>query len=225
MGVDPLKWGPGAWRFLHQATLLYPDSPSPRRRKTYRTFFRLLPEVLPCGRCRAHLRRVYSRMPTPPENRAMLIRWMYRVHARTNKDLHKRVKTPVFEKELAGIRAGWRYGLRDLVFSTLFNAPRAALPASLIEWLRAARRIVGSRRLPDFSRVKSRASALNLLARHHRLSKSDVLSKYRPWLSRRSRASSGLWWLSAARRRGSSALTRRACGSSRDRARCRRRSE
>lgn len=224
MGVDPTKWGPGAWRFLHNVTLLFPDTPSPSKTRPFRKLFTLLPKVLPCGKCRAHLRQTYRRLPPDFRNRAVLVRWMYKVHEQTNVDLHKKLKRPNFQKEIAGIKAGWQAGLRDFAFSAIFNASGQALPSGMRQFFRAARAIVGSHHLPSLSKTKSKVAALNKLASHFRMPKSAVLTKYRPWLTKKSRASSGLLSLSAVRRRGSSGNTSRSSAGSHRRASHRKRS-
>ena len=209
MGVDPTKWGPGAWRFLHNVTLLFPDTSSPAKSRPFRKLFRLLPNVLPCGKCRAHLRQTYRKLPPDLKNRAVLIRWMYKVHEQTNVDLHKKLKRPNFRKEIVGIKAGWQAGLRDFAFSAIFNASGQALPSGIRQFFKAARAIVGSDHLPSLSNTKSKVAALNRLATHFHMPKSAVLAKYRPWLTKRNRASSGLLSLSVARQRRSSANTSR----------------
>ncbi len=224
MGVDPTKWGPGAWRFLHNVTLLFPDAPSPSKSRPFRKLFRLLPTVLPCGNCRAHLRQTYRRLPPDFRNRAVLVRWIYKVHERTNVDLHKKLKRPTFQKEIAGIKAGWQAGLRDLAFSAIFNASGRALPSGIRQFFKVARAIVGSHHLPTFSKTKSKVAALNKLASHFRMPKSAVLAKYRPWLTKRDQASSGLALLSAVRPRSSNGNTTKSSASSRRRASHRRRS-
>lgn len=224
MGVDPAKWGPGAWRFLHYLTLLFPDAPSPLKSRPFRKLFRLLPQVLPCGKCRAHLRQTYRRLPPDFRNRAMLVRWMYKVHERTNVDLHKKLKRPNFRKELAGIKAGWQAGLRDFAFSAIFNASGRALPSGICRFFAAVRAIVGSHHLPPLSKTNSKVAALNKLASHFRMPKSAVLAKYRPWLTRKSRASSGLVSLFTVKQRSSNGSTSKNSASSRHRASHRKRS-
>lgn len=196
MGVDPIKWGPGAWRFLHHASLAFPDQPSPTIKKAYRTFCSSLPSVLPCSKCRKHLRRTYKRLPPACATRASMLRWMHAVHAQTNVDLRKRVKKPPLESQLQGIRCGWRPGLRDFAFSIAFNCPRAGVPKPVRAFFRAARLVLGQRELPPLAAVKTKAQLLNTLLKHYRLSKAAVVKRYRPWLSKRSRTLAERVWKS-----------------------------
>ncbi len=200
MGVDPVKWGPGAWRFLHHATLTFPDAPSDGQRRAYAALFRLLPKVLPCSRCRTHLRKTYRRMPPRLGSRASMIRWLEDVHTRTNADLHKRVARVPVQSRLASFRAGWRAGLRDLCFSIAFNAPRSRIPNHVRRFLAACRRVAGE---PSVGGAASKAGLLNALARHYRIGKAAVRSRYGPWLNSRSRATSGRAWPVSATRSAS----------------------
>ena len=200
MGVDPLKWGPGAWRFLHYATLIFPDAPSKGQRKAYATVFALLPRVLPCSRCRTHLRKTYDRMPPRLGSRGPMIRWLEDVHTATNADLRKRVKRVPVQSRLGSFRAGWRAGLRDLCFSIAFNAPRSKVPKDVRRFLKACQRVTGE---PAVGGATSKAGLLNSLARHYHVSKGAVRSRYGPWLSDRSRASSGRAWPSIVSRSAS----------------------
>lgn len=184
MGVDPLKWGPGAWRFLHHLTLSLPDHPSEASAKAYTSLFRLLPSVLPCAGCRAHLRTTYRAIPFPGvSQRGSLVQWLSAVHARTNKDLHKRVRAPPLHLQVAGFRAGWRAGLRDLAFSIALNLPSTKVPSRVRRFLTACRSIVGSHQFPSIANARSKATLLNTLAAFYKVGKKKVLRKYRPWLS------------------------------------------
>ena len=197
MGVDPLKWGPGAWRFLHYATLTFPDAPTAGQRRAWSALFRLLPGVLPCSRCRTHLRKTYERMPPRLKSRGSMIRWLGDVHTATNADLHKRVRRVPVQSRLGSFRAGWRTGLRDLCFSIAFNAPRSKIPEDVRRFLAACRRVTGE---PVVGGASSKAGLLNALCRHYRVGKAAVRSRYGPWLSDRSRGSSGRAWPSIASR-------------------------
>lgn len=48
---DPKIWGKPAWDFIHMIALSYPTNPTRRDRQTYREFFRLMGQVLPCTVC------------------------------------------------------------------------------------------------------------------------------------------------------------------------------
>lgn len=48
--VDPALWGPAAWKFLDYLAKACDAESAP----SYRRFIELLPDVLPCERCREH---------------------------------------------------------------------------------------------------------------------------------------------------------------------------
>lgn len=194
MGVDPAKWGPGAWRFLHFASMIFPDKPTDAVLGAYRVLFHVLPEVLPCSRCRNHLRKTYRVLPPNIGSRGELIRWVSALHARTNKDLHKRLKNPSFSSQSHGFKIGWRAGLRDFAFSIAFNAPRKRISKDTRAFFTACRKITGPRSLPKLGSAYTKTQLLNTLLKFFKTSKREATEKYRPWLTKRSLASNGRVW-------------------------------
>jgi hypothetical protein len=62
--VDPRLWGPPAWQFLRHAAEACDASSS----DAYRKFFSLLPEILPCEKCRAHSSEYLAQVPIDTSN-------------------------------------------------------------------------------------------------------------------------------------------------------------
>ena len=56
MGVYPEIWGPHAWAFIHLSTIAEKSPLSKVRLNHYKTFFDILSEIIPCEKCRIHLK-------------------------------------------------------------------------------------------------------------------------------------------------------------------------
>jgi hypothetical protein len=93
--MDPAVWGKHGWIFLHSLTMAYPDNPSENDIQTYKNFFMLLPEVLPCSACRQHLKEHFCRfsLTAALKNKKMLVEWLINIHNETNKSLGKQTKS------------------------------------------------------------------------------------------------------------------------------------
>ena len=93
--MDPTVWGKHAWIFLHSLTMAYPDNPSENDVQTYKNFFMLLPDVLPCSACREHLKEHMCRfsLTSALKNRRSLVEWLINIHNLTNESLGKPKKT------------------------------------------------------------------------------------------------------------------------------------
>lgn len=55
-GISPDVWGPSTWTFLHLAVMAEPDDFDKSRLMLYKRFYTLLQELLPCQKCRMHLK-------------------------------------------------------------------------------------------------------------------------------------------------------------------------
>lgn len=55
-GISPDVWGPSTWAFLHLAVMAEPDDFDKSRLMLYKRFYMLLQELLPCQKCRMHLK-------------------------------------------------------------------------------------------------------------------------------------------------------------------------
>jgi hypothetical protein len=82
--VHPSVWGPPAWSFLQSIAVACDDTSA----EAYRAFLELLPEVLPCERCRAHSREYIAKNPVDTRNlAAWLRRFEERVSERKQQDV------------------------------------------------------------------------------------------------------------------------------------------
>ena len=68
--LEPKIWGAGAWKFLHDCVYAA-DNES---RASYDTLMRLLPDILPCAKCRSHA-RVFMQ-EHPPDRASDLDAWL-----------------------------------------------------------------------------------------------------------------------------------------------------
>ena len=59
--VDPKLWGPYAWQFLSDCALSVDEESYPN----YKVLIKLLPELLPCEKCRGHCREYLDTHPLP----------------------------------------------------------------------------------------------------------------------------------------------------------------
>jgi hypothetical protein len=69
--VDPKVWGPSAWSFLHHCVVACDETCS----NSYKKFLELLPEVLPCEKCREHSGAYIAANPVDTSN---LVGWLDR---------------------------------------------------------------------------------------------------------------------------------------------------
>lgn len=92
MNFDPDSWGPGLWRFLHCATLSYPDNPTTDDMENMYSLFTSLESTLPCSECRAHYSDHILRSPLTVRilsSRRRLVRWLIDIHNEVNQTLGK----------------------------------------------------------------------------------------------------------------------------------------
>lgn len=54
--LNPTKWGPAAWDFLHSVTMGYPDDPNQEEQDAAKDLVRSLKQLLPCHNCRGHFK-------------------------------------------------------------------------------------------------------------------------------------------------------------------------
>ena len=94
MSIDPNIWGPHAWAFLHLIPLSENDSISTERLKQYDIFYNTLTHLLPCSKCRKHLEKNLSEMPsiTTLKNKKDLFNWTVDLHNKINKSNGKKVE-------------------------------------------------------------------------------------------------------------------------------------
>ena len=92
-GMLTTVWGPGTWHFLHTMSFNYSAKPSCDEKRKYRDFILSLQNVLPCGKCRANLRKNFAKLPLlwkHMANRKTFSKYMYDLHEVVNKMLGKK---------------------------------------------------------------------------------------------------------------------------------------
>lgn len=91
-GMRTKAWGPPAWMFLHMVTMGYPyKNPTKTQKKQYKTFFKNVGNILPCGLCRNSYKKFLKEIPITEEvlkSRKNLVHWFFKVHNRVNKKLN-----------------------------------------------------------------------------------------------------------------------------------------
>ena len=88
MAAGPDIWGPHGWKFLHFVTLGYPPNPTEQDKETYRQFFLLFAQVIPCGICANHFKENLKKHPLNDEvmsNKNNLIHWGIKMHNEVNR--------------------------------------------------------------------------------------------------------------------------------------------
>lgn len=110
--VHPSVWGPPAWAFLRSSA----EACDEESQEAYRAFFELLPQVLPCARCREHSRSYLREHPVDVKD---LPAWLTRFEAHVQRS---KLQTRDGGKTsrgfplllvlllLAAIAAGWMLG-------------------------------------------------------------------------------------------------------------------
>ena len=91
-GMLTSVWGPGMWHYLHTMSFNYPVKPTDDDKRHYKDFMLNLKNVLPCGKCRANLRKNFKRLPLTMKHmksRDTFSRYVYDLHELVNKMLNK----------------------------------------------------------------------------------------------------------------------------------------
>jgi hypothetical protein len=101
-GMQTRAWGPPGWMFLHCIAQNYPQEPTPKQKKKYQEFFKLVGDVLPCRYCRESYQQFIKEPSTTlsrtvMKNRTSLSRWLYDIHNKVNKKLEVK-EIPTFEE-------------------------------------------------------------------------------------------------------------------------------
>jgi len=91
-GIQTRVWGPAGWLFLHSIAQNYPWEPSAEKKESYKLFFALVGDVLPCRYCRESYQQFIKGQGTclddsVMESRKTLTEWLYRIHNKVNKKL------------------------------------------------------------------------------------------------------------------------------------------
>lgn len=98
--MDTRFWGPSGWKLLHSISFAY----NPKDKVEIKTFFLMLPFVLPCKFCRTSLQEymeIHS-LERALESQETLSRWLWKIHNEVNSKLRKQnlavTDDPPFEK-------------------------------------------------------------------------------------------------------------------------------
>lgn len=93
MGISPNVWGPSAWAFIHLTAIAEPDNFDRARLVFYKQFFVLLQELLPCERCRIHLKQNMSKLKDIEKVRTKreLFDWTTDIHNKVNEITKKQI--------------------------------------------------------------------------------------------------------------------------------------
>jgi hypothetical protein len=95
--MDPNVWGKHMWASIHFIALAYPDAPTEENKNTYYSFFTNLYKVLPCHKCREHLKETltneYPLHANFLKNKDELFKWTFNLHNIVNKRLNKKIIT------------------------------------------------------------------------------------------------------------------------------------
>ncbi len=83
--MDTRFWGPSGWRLLHMIA----EGPNASKN---RTFWEMLPFVLPCKFCRASLTDYYKATPIPKQQQDYQ-QWLYTIHNLVNQKLREQGQT------------------------------------------------------------------------------------------------------------------------------------
>lgn len=81
--IGPDRFGPSLWQGLHYITLGYPIDPTEEQKQSYKTFFILLKDTLPCSLCANHYAENLKKMPLTDEvlvTRENLVKWLIDFH-------------------------------------------------------------------------------------------------------------------------------------------------
>ena len=93
-GMQTKVWGPPAWVFLHTVAQNY--DPSKKGMKDgYRSFFKSLRHVLPCGKCRHNYSKIIKIQDTRFNEKVLgsrknLSYWLFKVHNKVQYDIYKK---------------------------------------------------------------------------------------------------------------------------------------
>ena len=99
MGISPNVWGPSTWAFIHLTAIAEPDNFDISRLVFYKQLFVLLQELLPCERCRIHLKKNMGKLKDIEKIRTKreLFDWTTDIHNKVNEITQK----PILSSEEA----------------------------------------------------------------------------------------------------------------------------
>ena len=92
--IGPEFWGPPAWKFLHIVALAYPDNPTEYEKQSYKNFYTVIKDILPCKLCGEHYSQHLINHPLNDiilSSRENLVKWTIDIHNEVNKLNNKTV--------------------------------------------------------------------------------------------------------------------------------------
>jgi hypothetical protein len=91
MGINPTVFGPYVWAAIHLICLGAPTHLNEHQKMSYKNFFTLLPNVLPCRSCGDHLHENLQNLPIDNHLNTSdeLFTWSVKLHNLVNKQLKK----------------------------------------------------------------------------------------------------------------------------------------
>ena len=98
--LGPDSWGPHAWKFIHIVALAYPIVPTTEEQLTYKHFFTIIGDIIPCNICREHYKQHLKNNPITDDilsTRKKLLHWTIDIHNEVNKLNNK----PVYDYDTA----------------------------------------------------------------------------------------------------------------------------
>jgi hypothetical protein len=91
MGIEPTIFGKHFWGTMHLAALGSPQKFEASHVTAYSTFYKQIPNVIPCQSCGTHLSEIYQLLPIEPalSGSQALFEWTVGVHNAVNRRLGK----------------------------------------------------------------------------------------------------------------------------------------
>ena len=91
MGIEPTLFGPSFWATMHYVALGAPVSLDSVQKTSYKTFYNLIPFIIPCGSCGTHFTEVLNTNPIDNylTGSSSLFEWTVKVHNIVNSRLGK----------------------------------------------------------------------------------------------------------------------------------------
>ena len=89
--MDPNKWGPHLWFFLHTISFNYPVTPTFKNKVDYNDFYNSLKNMIPCELCKTHYMQHLEVSPPDLSGRNALVKWTIDLHNKVNTQLDKPV--------------------------------------------------------------------------------------------------------------------------------------
>jgi|SaaInlStandDraft_7_1057024.scaffolds.fasta_scaffold08731_2 hypothetical protein len=94
MTTGPDIWGPHGWKFIHFIVLGYPNYPTKQDKETYKNFFLLFANIIPCKICSNHFKQNLQKHPLNDKtlnDKISLIKWSIEMHNEVNKANGKKI--------------------------------------------------------------------------------------------------------------------------------------